>query len=230
MYVDVATYFFNFLAERFKHGHADLSHYQRRLRRLVLELIPPCISVMTLAAVTVLSLRQALGALRGAQPRKQDEPHVQIMFGFSALNLLLDVINVRCFARANQAMVISATTLASTETTPLRTRSDSDSVDSVVILGQHETNLNMCSAWTHVCADTLRSATVMVTAAVAYLFPDLLGAAHADSYGAIVVSVIILVSLVPFVQALYVTACQLVLTIRTKESFDDEKCGMTTSA
>jgi hypothetical protein len=43
----------------------------------------------------------------------------------------------------------------------------------------------------------------------ATLFPSLLSAVDADSYGAILVSGIILVSLGPLVQGLYLTACKI---------------------
>ena len=70
-------------------------------------------------------------------------------------------------------------------------------------------NLNMCSAWTHICADTLRSLAVLIAAGFAYLFPNLLSLADADSWGAIVVSVIIIVSLGPLVEGLYFTAWEI---------------------
>ena len=70
-------------------------------------------------------------------------------------------------------------------------------------------NLNMCSAWTHVCADTLRSIAVLVAAGFASLFPQILSPADADSYGAIVVSVIIIISLAPLVEGLYWTAWEI---------------------
>lgn len=67
-------------------------------------------------------------------------------------------------------------------------------------------NLNMCSAWTHVFADTLRSVAVLFSAGFAYLFPRIISPFQADSLGAIVVSIIILLSLVPLVQGLFLTA------------------------
>ena len=58
----------------------------------------------------------------------------------------------------------------------------------------------------HICADTLRSIAVLLAAGFSYLFPSLLTAADADAWGAVVVSVIILVSLAPLFQGLYLTA------------------------
>lgn len=70
-------------------------------------------------------------------------------------------------------------------------------------------NLNMCSAWTHVCADTLRTIAVLLAAGFASLFPKLLSPADADSYGAILVSIIIIFSLAPLIEGLYFTAWEM---------------------
>jgi hypothetical protein len=100
---------------------------QRELQRLYLELIPPLLSVVTLIAVTVVTVREALRTLSalllpflrtdgdalavdaggafagGGQQEVQEEGGVSvpIMLFFSTANLLLDVVNVTCFARVN---------------------------------------------------------------------------------------------------------------------------------
>lgn len=218
MGVDVVTYLFNYLAEGLKHGHSGMSSKQLRLHRLYLELIPPFISVAILVAVTVQALRQAIETLL-EPPSKESEPDLSIMVLFSGLNLLLDVVNVGCFARVDQAIGIpggyghvhnaelgpeptEATRLVYDDTD----REDSDSLASSAV---GIANLNMCSAWTHVCADTMRSIAVLTAAGFASLFPLLLSPAKADSWGAILVSVIILVSLGPQMQGLYLTALKI---------------------
>jgi hypothetical protein len=103
MYVDVVTYLFNFLAERLKHGNSNLSSRQLRLRRLYLELIPPSISVATLVGVTIMALSEAIKSLTSAIPIAMD-PNIEMMLLFSGLNLLLDLLNVGCFARVDQAV------------------------------------------------------------------------------------------------------------------------------
>jgi hypothetical protein len=60
----------------------------------------------------------------------------------------------------------------------------------------------------HIAADTLRSVAVLIAAGFASLFPSFLSPIDADSYGAILVSGIILVSIVPLIQGLYLTACK----------------------
>lgn len=57
-------------------------------------------------------------------------------------------------------------------------------------------NLNMCSAYTHVMADTLRSITVLLTSSMALCFQQINGDT-ADAIGAITVSFIIAISLGP---------------------------------
>ena len=228
MYVDVVTYLFNFLAERLKHGRKDMSAHELRLRRLLLELVPPSISVITLLAVTILALRDAFRILWLDDVTVQ--PDLVIMLAFSALNLLLDVVNVGCFARVDQAVGVVSTSFGvqhatngtvPNERTPLTKVSvamgdadTDDEDDGILSLPDSEhahgaMNLNMCSAWTHVCADTLRSVAVLISAGIAFLLPQVLTPADADSYGAIVVSLIILVSLVPLIQGLFATAVKI---------------------
>jgi Co/Zn/Cd efflux system component len=64
----------------------------------------------------------------------------------------------------------------------------------------------MCSAWTHIAADTLRSIAVLVAASISALFPYVLSPIDADSLGAVLVSIVILVSLGPLIQGIYNTA------------------------
>lgn len=114
MAVDAMTYLFNLCAERTKHRPPspnemnlpiEVREYRKELRRLYLELIPPTISVITLIAVTVMTLREAFASLWGQEEgddaNDDEDVSVTIMLLFSAANLLLDFVNVTCFARAN---------------------------------------------------------------------------------------------------------------------------------
>jgi len=228
MYVDVVTYLFNYLAERLKHGHSGMSSRELRLHRLYMELIPPFISVTTLVGVTIVALQQAVRTLVQPPPSGSNtQPDIQIMLLFSGLNMILDLLNVSCFARVDQAVGIPGgyhqhnndnkkEESVATEVTPLITSDDGDTThadddnDDFDSLASSEAtgilNLNMCSAWTHICADTLRSVAVLIAAGLAYVFPALVSPMQADSYGAIIVSGIILVSLAPLVKGLYGTA------------------------
>lgn len=113
MSVDALTYLFNLIAERMKKlplsekeqlMSLEICHYKRELRRLYLELIPPAISVVTLICITIWTTKEALETLRGIQDdddNNGEDVSVVIMFIFSGVNLLLDFVNVTCFARAN---------------------------------------------------------------------------------------------------------------------------------
>ena len=67
---------------------------------------------------------------------------------------------------------------------------------------QRTANLNMCSAYTHVVADTLRSVAVVIAASLATIF-DFITPDVADATGAIVVSFIIAISLGPLLAGLF---------------------------
>lgn len=187
MSVDALTYLFNLCAERLKHRPLTSSElsmpverrcYQRELRRLYLELIPPTASVATLVFVTFITLREALATLRaeGDVNHEDEDVSIPIMLYFSAANLLLDVVNVTCFARAHSTFGLDVVRQESTaikegilsaryshERLRIDERSrllpSGGSMESELTnLQRHETsvprghldlvNLNMCSAWT----------------------------------------------------------------------------------
>jgi Co/Zn/Cd efflux system component len=118
MSVDAVTYLFNYCAERLKHRKLtekekalphDVLHRRRKLHRLYLELFPPLLSVATLLIVTVISLKQAISTLLEVPDDEEGGPDVMIMLVFSALNLVLDAVNVTCFSRADQAQGLPTT-------------------------------------------------------------------------------------------------------------------------
>lgn len=243
MMVDVVTYLFNVLAERMKRGDPSMSARDLRLRRLYLELVPPFISVLTLIIVTVLALKEAFATLVSKKV-DNNEADLGIMLAFSGLNLILDIFNVGCFARVDQAVGLPGqqtlqphghsrrpservipTGAPTDECTPLLNRMESDgeySQESEGATGM--LNMNMCSAWTHILADTLRSVAVLVAAGFASIFPGILTPNDADSDAAIVVSIIILISLVPLLQGLYLTACKIYTMWKEDEVGHSIKC------
>lgn len=186
MFVDALTYLFNLLAERLKSRPyserekrmpAHVRHYKRRLHRLYLELVPPLISVSTLIVVTIFAFRDSLTVLLGKEMvNASNEPNVDIMLLFSALNLGLDAVNVTCFARAGQSVgfmtaaheipeahhqhseniesdptEVTPLKASATGTSPVRSVVDTDSETYYSETGTEDSgglNLNMCSAWT----------------------------------------------------------------------------------
>lgn len=78
----------------------------KRKLKLTLELVPPLISVVTLAAVTAFILHESVAVLVLDSQRDvnlQDSPDVSIMFVFSFLNLVVDGVNIVFFSKADHA-------------------------------------------------------------------------------------------------------------------------------
>ena len=177
MSVDALTYLVNLYAERIKHRPyskeelempAQTRDYRRQLSRLYLELVPPLISVCTLIVVTVLATRDAYDTLRQDAAESEDDVDVNLMIIFSGLNLLLDFVNVFCFARAHQAFGLSDIKRESITSSIRQNSSGAVEMDSLLTDGDQNNrrlkasssrsfedseggllmNLNMCSAWT----------------------------------------------------------------------------------
>jgi Co/Zn/Cd efflux system component len=135
MLVDSVTYLFNFIAERKKHQFDSTTaavpefpvedaaedpikaeRIRKRNRRkmvLQLEILPPTLSVTTLVLVTIFVTTKAVRLLRLDMHRsraEQHRPNVNLMLAFSVCNLVLDGLNVFCFARAKHLMGYSTTT------------------------------------------------------------------------------------------------------------------------
>lgn len=181
MSVDALTYLFNLCAERIKHRPysakerelpESVREYKREMTRLYLELFPPLLSVLTLIVVTAYAIKGALETLGQPDDVPEEDVDVSIMMWFSGANLVLDIVNVSCFARAHQAFGLSTVKreaaptrysvrnrgeLASTETERLVREEGTEGGE---MEGDHSdggvgqqflVNLNMCSAWTVSC-------------------------------------------------------------------------------
>jgi len=244
MLVDSITYAFNLYAEKRK-GDPEST----RKERLQLELIPPLISVTTLIAVTGYILSDALNTLMSSDD--DDDPNTTIMAIFSTANLLLDLVNVFCFAKARKLLGFSVADMH-TSVDGLYDHHYSREIDGIDPddndLGggggekdiQHEqqtlampdddesyvggvedsANLNMCSAYTHVFADTLRSIAVMIAAFVAS-FDENVSGEDADAVAAIAVSVLIVLSLAPLIKGIIYTWSEL-QALNALEEFGDD--------
>lgn len=224
----------------------------RRKRTLIWELIPPLISVVTLVIVTAFVLRQAVKVLVLDAHRPKDQqhiPNVELMLAFSLLNLALDGLNVFCFAKAKHLMgyatvetsiaphheplealptlnvpseELVVSRIANHRTAENHGDDDSCGEESDQYHDDDGTNLNMCSAYTHVFADTLRSFAVILAAGIA-LIVDPVTPEVADAAAAVVVSGLILLSIVPLAQGLVRTASELsALVAEEKKRGTDE--------
>lgn len=248
MFVDSATYLFNMIAERLKRREirqeeqeeypVTVLEHKLKLERNYLELIPPLISVATLLYVTFVTFGVSIHTLTHSEEENsstgQGQPNVKVMMFFSIMNLLLDIVNVTCFARVNQAIFVPQFNFENnhhqqqqqqnnietmTEDSPLLALNIDETLGSTTLetsLGEDDIsdadeliNLNMCSAWTHVFADTLRSIAVLLAGSVSF-FTNVLSPTSADALAALVVSIVIFMSCVPLVRGMAKTLSEII--------------------
>ena len=125
MLVDSFTYFFNYMAEKKKATIRNEQRTQQQLgvlsfremlllkcanhkKLLLLEIIPPLVSVSTLIIVTIMILHESILVLIEqfdpnfeVDPEDEEIPNLTIMLIFSTMNLILDLVNVFFFGRAH---------------------------------------------------------------------------------------------------------------------------------
>ena len=165
MFVDAGTYLCNMLAERLKSRALSkeeellpqqVLQHKLKLQKLYLESFPPLFSVITLLYLTFATFQGSVITLFGPADTvvdDEEEPNLKLMMFFSFLNLLLDIVNVTCFARVNQAVMTPANFDTNTEKSPLIQNDGTSttldtSLDDDEMLEDELINLNMCSAWT----------------------------------------------------------------------------------
>lgn len=272
MMVDALAYLFNLIAERKKEEYASKLKQQNKLSpnmtsftrsKMVLkyrqytyklELLPPLFSVFILIVLTTFVLKEAIHTLildRQRDVTLQSDPDVNLMVMFSFFNLLLDILNVGCFASASHALGYKTEMGETKETYRRIEREDNDfdndfdnGVDNYADYDDNSekidtdkdkqsgnelfdatrtsgelhdcddpfnggknddsTNLNMCSAYTHVFADTLRSVAVILASLLAK-FTNAITSEVADAAAAVVVSLLIFVTLFPLIGGMIVT-------------------------
>lgn len=189
--------------------------FLKRRRHLQLELVPPLMSVSILVIVTIIVLRNSIQTLildRNREESEQTQPNLDVMVAFAAVNLFVDLFNVTCFARAKHLLGYNTSEQSGTEQQygeviddDVHSGSNTDDVQSGTDPEESEedtkVNLNMCSAYTHVFADTIRSLTVIVASVTAQV-SKLVTPEEADAAAAVIVSAIILLSLVPLFSGL----------------------------
>jgi Co/Zn/Cd efflux system component len=242
MLIDSLTYLCNMVAENLKSRPFStyemslpltLLHYRRKLHRLYLELFPPLISVTTLLSLTYLTFKSSIRLLLGPATEDDPEPNATIMVIFSILNLLLDAVNVFYFAKVDQAIIkpIGFDTLteeslliSDESTTSEDDNTSTENDDEHDDQHAHLINLNMCSAWTHVFADTCRSIAVLLAGSLVY-FCDNLSSTKADAAAALVVSMVIFFSCIPLFKGLLITSHEIWILKRSfmaREGSDEE--------
>jgi Co/Zn/Cd efflux system component len=115
MIVDAFSYLFNWFAERQKQfnatklsqrGLSTLYILEYRRSTYQLELVTPLLSISTLLVLTGFMLNKSIRTLVMDSKRdvsEQADPNVKLMFIMSVLNLMLDMMNVLCFASSKLA-------------------------------------------------------------------------------------------------------------------------------
>lgn len=163
MSIDALTYLFNLIAERLKYSKltpyeltlsSTVCQYKRKLRRLYLELIPPAISVITLLIITMFTLREAIQTLHGVvndnDNNNGDDVSIGLMLIFSSANLLLDFVNVTCFARSHSLfgiqMIRSESQLISDSIRSISHSSDTTTTTTKSSLDEINNNNNNCNS------------------------------------------------------------------------------------
>jgi hypothetical protein len=128
MSVDAFTYLFNLSAEKLKHrsNRTDVAEdvpleerkRRKKILRLWLEIVPPSISVTALVYVSTQTLMEAIATLKNPSlDGSDDEPDVNLMLLFSALNLALDMMNVSCFSKVQNFSITGDMTVNGEEQT-----------------------------------------------------------------------------------------------------------------
>mmetsp|Transcript_19675 Transcript_19675/g.41288 ORF Transcript_19675/g.41288 Transcript_19675/m.41288 type:complete len:418 (-) Transcript_19675:154-1407(-) len=255
----------------------------KKRRNLKLEIVPPVISVSILIVVIGVVLQNAIRVLildSHRNKKEQSLPNLAIMMTFSILNLLLDIVNVTCFARAKHLMGYNtnvpsgsqieessyegktigdyqlsneigcnssldggtvnvkhknptaedSTTIAIYDSSRVLKEQASEVIGNDKLSGNEDdggderVNLNMCSAYTHVFADTLRSTAVIIASIVA-IFVESVTPEEADATAAVVVSIIIFVSLIPLFRGLLNTLSKLRKVNADALAMSENECG-----
>ena len=210
----------------------------QRKRVLELEIVPPILSVSILVVVTTIVTQSAVSVLLSPPSEASEatgQPNLIVMVVFSASNLCLDMLNVFCFSKSNENMGGDGGAAATVNETQQimsnpsgydrvhqdHKQHDAATNDDCLYCHQadddegeerhdedNHANLNMCSAFTHVFADTVRSIAVIIAAAIAMISPAVDGIT-ADAVAAVVVAVLILLSLIPLLHGLRKSASEL---------------------
>lgn len=140
------------------------------IEALKLELYAPLMSVIVLIGISLYIFCDSIGTISNPPEQSVDD---YIMMVFATINLILDVLNIMCFHRANRVFGF-----------PTRETDEGDVA-----------NTNMCSAYTHVIADTFRSLAVLFAAMISSNSD--VNADIADGWAAIAVSFIIAATTIP---------------------------------
>ncbi|KAJ1422997.1 hypothetical protein B484DRAFT_452074 [Ochromonadaceae sp. CCMP2298] len=184
MSVDVFTYLTNMYAEGVKAQGNEISHSTRMLHEVYI----PAFSVAALIGIAIYITVEALDVIVNGSSENVDDA---FLFGFSAGNLVIDIISSALFYSKGREILITRVHVFKSITGDEETE-------------QSRANLNMLSALTHVGGDTLRTLSVFVAATVSTVSST--SSVQCDAWAAVVVSVTIIIGVVPLVFAIHKAA------------------------
>jgi len=175
----------------------------------------PLFSVTALFVTSVYIVVQAIQEIRNQGEIKSDVKPVNgtIMFVFSVINLLIDVLSLFFFARVNALLGFKTIEhpgyhdVIEQEATQIMEGQQNSQTATINLLSdngedhRNQSNTNMCSAYTHVIADTMRSIAVMLAAILSQSNKNI-SSEVADAWAAILVSAIIFFSILPLLKGL----------------------------
>lgn len=184
MLVDSGTYGMNMVAEACKRKGIS------ERRRLMLELFIPLVSMCALIATSCYILHDASITIREGGTTGDESTNASMMLIFSCVGLGMDAISVFSFTYVQGFLGF-------------------ETVDHPE--GRHikvASNTNMCSAYSHVLADTGRSIAAIVAAIVALKVAGV-NAGLADAWAAVSITIIIFITLIPLGRGLIAKTQQL---------------------
>jgi len=204
MSVDVFSYLTNMMAERLKRGNNPLSIRTQ----FILEVAVPSFSVACLLAVTVWITQDAMASLYSKNAEDGEDLDVSILFAFSSVNMVVDLISFFMFWRRRRDVFVKNG--AEGSYAPL-SNSDSLAKGGTPLLVQppasSTVNLNMLSAFSHVGGDTLRTISIFIAAA--YSAATKTPGDVCDAWAAAVVALTIVFMVIPLIYEIVLAARRL---------------------
>jgi Co/Zn/Cd efflux system component len=195
-------YVCNIYAERLKAREQEIS----KRTRFLLEIFIPSVSLCCLLIVTGYVTASAIHVIRRPSA-EHEEVNIYFLYGFSIVNVLVDVFSSLMFFRKGDEDVFLSYRLQK----PINSYDEIEDVEvgdtNDVKACTSKMNLNMVSAFTHLTGDSMRTTSVIIAASISSLanIPSNL----CDAWAAIVVAITIVTMVIPLVTEIYKAACKM---------------------
>lgn len=204
-------YICNYYAERIKLREGILSNKVK----WVLEVYIPSFSVLCLFSVTGYVMNESIQEIRF--PSNDDSVNVFFLYGFASFNLVIDIASGYMFLRKGkkfayteqleQESVGNVVTDGIIENGTTIANMNNTKTDQPTLVLQKTLNINMLAAFSHLGADSLRTASIFLAAIVASATD--IDSGLCDAWAAIIVSTTIFVMAVPLINCIIKSALKL---------------------